>query len=222
MLLWEALRFDTPKTIKHEQSNASVKTAARLPYETQCAALTKSGRRCRGKILRHSEFCLFHDPKVAAKRRQSLTNGGASGRRRLSQLPGGYLRKLSTRTSVGTAMDRLYREIRLGMITPEMGKVLFGILTRIADTELTLTSSVKPNGRARADVLRPRISEALTRAERAAWRRAVANVPDGLLESNSNQARTDDLSDRRKWVAEEAQPRYNLAGTTPIAAAATT
>jgi hypothetical protein len=79
-------------------------------------------------------------------------------------------------------MDRLYREVRLGIITPEMGAVLFGILTRILDSGLCDSDAAKQTASRRAKVhkIRPKLSELLTRTERAAWKRAVANAP-GLL-----------------------------------------
>jgi len=183
MILWEALR----RTHRPSPRKDQFQPACRLPYEKRCAAATKSGHRCRGTIQSGSEFCAFHDPVLAEKRRQALAKARRDPRRRLSHLPDGYLRKLNSRAAVGEAMDRLYRELRLGTVTPEMGAVLFGILTRILDAELFKSPHAKPNGRARADRLRPKLTDMLTRAERAAWRRAVANAPeDYLIASQEN------------------------------------
>ena len=76
-------------------------------------------------------------------------------------------------------MDRLYREVRLGIITPEMGAVLFNIVTRLLDAGLCDAGPGQnaSSGRSRADRIRPKLSELLTRTERAAWRRAIANAP---------------------------------------------
>ena len=81
-------------------------------------------------------------------------------------------------------MDRLYREIRLGIITPEMGTVLFGVLTRVLDSGLcdAANSPAGSPGRAKADKLRPKVADLLTRAEHAAWRKAVANAPREMNE----------------------------------------
>jgi hypothetical protein len=68
-------------------------------------------------------------------------------------------------------MDRLYREIRLGIVTPEMGRVLFDILTRLQDSNL-VASGPRPE-RTKAARMRPKLTELLTRQERAAWKRAV-------------------------------------------------
>lgn len=174
MLFWEILCRNSILDL-HPGLQDVPRRVRRLPYDTRCAAITKSGRRCRGRVLPHADFCPFHHPDVVARRRQALSRAPRGAHRRLSRLPGGYLRKLSTRASVGTAMDRLYREVRLGVVTPEMGRVLFGILTRILDSELLRPTAGKPNGRARADRVRPKLRIVLTRAERTAWNRAIAD-----------------------------------------------
>jgi hypothetical protein len=71
-------------------------------------------------------------------------------------------------------MDRLYREVRLGVITPEMGKVLFGVLTRLLDSGLVATGPCPQ--RSKAARVRPKLRELLTRAERVEWTQAVANA----------------------------------------------
>ena len=125
-----------------------------------------------------------------------MATATSRNRNRLARLPDGYLRKLTTRRTVGEAMDRLYREIRLGKVTPEMGKVLFGVLTRLLDAGLVDGGKELPNtGRSRAEKVRPKLSELLTRAERSAWRRAVANAPAELA---------DPLPPRRARVPEQA------------------
>jgi hypothetical protein len=94
-------------------------------------------------------------------------------KRRLSHLPDGYLRKLTNRTAVGHAMDRLYREVRLDVVTPEMGKVLLDVLTRILDSGLVAEGRCPQ--RTKAARIRPKLNDLLTRKERTAWRRAVEN-----------------------------------------------
>jgi len=177
MLFWESLSERTPR----RSSNGSpAKTLTirtrRLPYDRRCIALTKAGTRCRGRIRPGSDFCLFHDPSLAAERRKRLAARGGQKHRRFSHLPDGYLRKLSTRTAIGEAMDRLYREIRLGTVSIEMGQVLFKILTRLLDSEL-VKSGPCPD-RSKAARIRPKLSELLTREERTAWKKAVEESAD--------------------------------------------
>ena len=178
MLLWEALivRGKEHHTNGSDGHRATDK-APRLPYDTRCAAITKSGTRCRGRIHKSGDYCVFHDPEIVAKRRQRST-GAAKRHRRLSHLPDGYLRKLTSITAVGNAMDRLYREVRLGTITPEMGRVLFGILTRLQDSGLAKTGPCPD--RTRAARLRPKLADLLTRRERMAWEKAIAPKPRRL------------------------------------------
>jgi hypothetical protein len=84
-------------------------------------------------------------------------------------------------------MDRLYRELRLGIVTNEMGLVLFNILTRLLDSGLVDSGKLTATAgnRSKATRLRPKLNEWLTRSERAAWRRAVANAPASVLQAGS-------------------------------------
>jgi len=189
MLLWEALGLPAKTESGAEDVEAKpvaqVKRAVRaprLPTDTRCAALTKSGRRCRARIAEGSDFCPFHDPSVPIEQRRRHASKGGRSRKRLTHLPGGYLRTLTSRKAVGEAMDRLYREIRLGVITPEMGTVLFNVLTRIMDSQLCDGPvNGQASKRARADRLRPLVKDLLTQSEKNAWREAIANAPGAFL-----------------------------------------
>jgi hypothetical protein len=176
--------------------------------------LTRSGTRCRCRIRKGSDFCQFHDPGVSAERRRLTAAKGGRNSRKLSHIPGGYLRKLTNRTAAGQAMDRLYREVRLGVVTPEMGKVLFDILTRILDSGLCDGSKEgkPPSARARADRLRPKVSEMLTRAEKTAWHQALANAPADLGPSEAPERPTPAVTeqDRQPELPEQAEPRPEL------------
>jgi hypothetical protein len=179
MLLWETLYVRPEKRQRDGNGNGTTNSRTRrLPFDRRCSALTKSGKRCRGRIREGTEFCPFHDPAVSRERRRQIASKGGRRRRRLAHLPDGYLRRLTSRRAVGDAMDRLYREVRLGVITPEMGTVLFRVLTRILDSGLcdSAPTRVGSSGRSKTDRIRPKLSELLTRAERTAWRRAVANA----------------------------------------------
>jgi len=188
MLLWEMLEAPQHRRrTDQEQAPTEPKRAHRLPFDTHCCAITKSGRRCRGKVRKGGEYCVFHDPELIAKRKKAVASPAAERRRKLSHLPDGYLRKLTDHRSVGLAMDRLYREIRLGMVTPEMGRVLFGVLTRILDSGLAdLRQSPKMPSRTKAARMRPKLESLLTQAEQVAWKKAVANAP-GMQEAPAAQ-----------------------------------
>ncbi len=201
MLLWEVLSAVTDQPATQPTSGHAVPPrTVRLPYDKRCAAITKLGTRCRGKILNGGDFCLFHDPVLAAKRRRQPT-AGDQRRRRMMHLPDGYLRKLTNVRAVGEAMDRLYREVRLGIVTVEMGEVLFNILTRLVDSGLVATG-VCPE-RTKAARLRPKMSELLTRGERIAWRRAVDNV---MASSVVDQPAPRESGQPAREVAKRLQP----------------
>jgi len=194
MLLWEALT--RLRTVEPADSSRAeeVLCPQRLPYDRRCATVTKSGRRCRGRIRNGSEHCALHDPAVVHARMLRRSSPKTIARRRLSHLPDGYLRKLSNRAAVGAAMDRLYRELRLGLVSPEMGSVLFSILTRLLDSGMVDSGSVAiaARRRSRADRLRPKLAELLTRSERMAWKRAVAAAPLSVVAAHEPRSRNGD------------------------------
>ncbi len=191
MLLWEALTTNgTPAGKKTDLVCKTRIAARRLPFDTRCAKITKSGKRCRGKIHGDGDHCPLHDPTIAAKRRDSAAKP-RKPKNPLSRLPDGYLRKLSNYAAAGNAMDRLYREVRLGVITPEMGRILFGILTRLMDTGLLENTKNIPRriDRTKAARLRPKMDDLLTRAEKLAWRKAVAEAPPKILKRRAELQR---------------------------------
>ena len=175
MLFWEALNASAehPNTSPANGNSLTVRTR-RLPYDKRCIALTKSGTRCRGRIRQGTDFCPFHDPELTAERRRRLAARGGRTRRRLSHLPDGYLRKLTSQAAIGQAMDRLYREVRLGTVSLEMGVVLFRILARLLDSDL-IDNGRCPK-RSKAARIRPRLQELLTPDELAAWQKATTNA----------------------------------------------
>ena len=186
-LLWETLvaRSAGEQEVKSGSANRAGGTR-RLPYDKRCVAITKSGRRCRGRIRKDSEFCPFHDPALTAERRHRNSSKGGRNHHHLSRLPDGYLRRLTGKRAVGDAMDRLYREVRLGVVTPQMGNVLFKILTRIFDSGLCEDAgkSARSSRRSKADRIRPALAELLTRQERRAWREAVQSAPVAFLRND--------------------------------------
>ena len=189
-LLWESLIAQpTSETGTRLSSNNRAGGTRRLPYDRRCVAITKSGQQCRGRIRRDSEYCPFHDPELTAERRRRNSAKGGRCHHRLSRLPDGYLRKLTSLRAAGDAMDRLYREVRLGIVTPQMGSVLFKILTRLIDSGFCDNGEkgARPSRRSKADRIRPALSDLLTREERRAWRKAVESAPVAFLRNNPSQ-----------------------------------
>lgn len=186
-LLWEALRFRTQKQEGGAARIEPTQIYAREPKQKQCAATTRSGRRCRGRARPGQDFCPFHDPNLTAEQRREIASRGGRSHRRLSHLPDGYLRKLTTPAAVGEAMDRLYREVRLGIVDPAMGRTLMDILTRLHDRLSRQGASGPQVARkaptvlqpTKAERVRPKLDHALSQAEMAAWRR-VGIMPQGI------------------------------------------
>ncbi|NLE59013.1 MAG: hypothetical protein GX616_11675 [Planctomycetes bacterium] len=186
-LLWEALRFRSRNQGNSEAPVGPTQTYAREPKQKQCAASTRSGKRCKGKARPGQEYCPFHDPSLTAEQRREIAARGGKSHRRLSHLPDGYLRKLQTPAAVGEAMDRLYREVRLGIVDPGMGRTLMDILTRLHD-RLSRQEQAKPRATAkgpavvrptRAERVRPKLDQALSQAEKSAWEQ-VGITPQGV------------------------------------------
>jgi hypothetical protein len=211
VLLWEALR----DRIEKQQTTPIKSTQVQpLPFDRRCVAVTKSGRRCRGKKRKGMDYCPFHDPTLSDNRRRQIAAKGGRNHHRLSRLPDGYLRKLNSRASVGEALDRLYREVRLGIVSPDMGRVLFDVLTRLLDSGLYDQATAEPvSPRTRAGRIRPRLGELLTQAEKRAWRKAVADAARSAEAARARHQRTAkarpagtqrDRSDRRAASADGA------------------
>lgn len=186
MLLWEALaelRKKKAQAAKAQPVAEEPVRCRRLPYDKRCSANTKDGHRCRCRIRAGKETCLFHDPEWREQMRKRMADSRVIRRRRLSHIADGYLRKLSNRSSVTNAMDRLYREVRMGYVTAEMGQVMFAILSRLLDSGLLDVDRGKkaPTRVTKVERIRAPLKELLTRTERSAWRKAVAGAPDSFL-----------------------------------------
>ena len=216
MLLWEALK--TPSNNQRPsdpESNGVTLRSQRLPFDKRCVAQTKTGTRCRGRIQPGKQFCLFHDPEMTAERRRKMAAKAAQSRRRLSHLPDGYLRKLTSIAAVGQAMDRLYREIRLGIITPEMGSVLFRILTRLVDSGL-VTTGPRPE-RTKAARMSPRLGSLLTRAERLDWGTAVSNAQTAMrMTHETRQKPKQPKTPFERAVVKRRKPQQDVREPAPL------
>ncbi len=191
MLFWEKLNAlpSAQSPTGAEPSNLAGGNQ-RLPFDQRCRARTKDGNRCNGKVRANCDFCVFHDPAVVAKRKLNQQDPEKRRRRSLSHMPDGYLRKLTSRRAVGQAMDRLYREIRLELITPEMGYVMFRILTRLMDDGLCHDDTGLQDAwnRTKASRMRPKLSDLMTRVERRAWRKAVERAPSKFIHATKKSA----------------------------------
>ena len=105
----------------------------RTPGDERCCARRRDGERCRGRARTGSDYCLFHDPLLTVEKRRAIAVSGGKSRRRRVRLPRGYPRNLDCIKSVQRAMNRLYREVRAGMIDPMTGRTLLDVLSQAAN-----------------------------------------------------------------------------------------
>jgi len=65
-----------------------------------------------------------------------------------------------------------------------MGQVLFEVLCRILDSGLAdrLSKPIRGKRRGKAEKVRPKLSELLTRAEASAWRQAISQAPESFVQ----------------------------------------
>jgi hypothetical protein len=197
MLLWEQMR--ELKRIAQQHPEAKFDDATQVPvlapkprrsqFDKRCAAKTKYGRQCRARIVEGSDYCSFHDPNMTKdQRRRNAAKGGRSNRN-LSHIVDGYLRPLNDEEAVGQAMDRLYREVRLGKVTPDMGRVLLVILVRLLREGLAKpTNPQRDFKKTKAYKFGHKLDALLTEKEKKAWQRAVNKAPASFSPPGTQKA----------------------------------
>ena len=107
----------------------------------KCAAIARSGSRCRSAVLPGRAHCLFHDPGAAALRRVGSVKGGrgratAAGAKK--QIPAAM-----TSDELAGYLSALFRAVVAGKVEPKGGtaaatiaKVLFDVRTAVAVEDL--------------------------------------------------------------------------------------
>ena len=143
----------------------------RLPADTRCAAVTKKGTRCKGRIHTGGEYCYFHDPDVERPARRG-------GSRRRAYHVDGVSSRLTTRRGITQALERLYHDTQMGIVPPDVGRALFEMLERM----LHLYHETRPRrnpqrtDRSQAARLLRRLARTYVQAERGK-RQVVPRVP---------------------------------------------
>jgi hypothetical protein len=196
MLLWEQMR--ELKRVSKQQPEKKFDDATKVPviapkpprsqFDKRCAAKTKYGRQCRARIVEGSDFCSFHNPNMTKdQRRRNAAKGGRSNRN-LSHVLDGYLRPLNNEEAVGQAMDRLYREVRLGKVTPDMGRVLLVILVRLLREGFAKPKDPKRDfKKTKAYRFGRKLDALLTEKEKNAWQRAVNKAPASFFRPGTRE-----------------------------------
>ena len=147
MLLWELLLPAAGIQRAALGDTGQVRRAKWLPGDPRCAAYTRSGRRCRGRARAGTGLCVFHDQAITDETRRANALKAARTRRAKPRLPKGYPQRLKTRDAACAALERLYLETRTGLVTPEQGQVLLGILGRMLERAPNLRPPKKPQPR---------------------------------------------------------------------------
>ena len=132
MLLWEAVSTRKPPQQGRQTVIQPVTARLRsLQPPDRCTAVTRVGRHCRCRKAPGSEFCAFHDPVLSAQIREKAQAKREERRRQLGALPEGYLKTLTNVDGIASALDRLYREVRLGVVSPRTAAVMLAIVDRL-------------------------------------------------------------------------------------------
>jgi hypothetical protein len=146
-------------------------TWVRLPGDTRCAAVTKKGTRCKGRIHTGSEYCYFHDPDVERPARR------AASKRRAYHVDG-VSSRLTTRRGITQALERLVHDTQMGIVPPDVGRALFEMLERMLHLyyETRPRRNPRQTDRSRAARLLRRLAKTYVKAERGK-RQVIPRAP---------------------------------------------
>jgi len=132
MLLWEAVGGKKVPKQGVPTKVQPISTRLRgIQASDRCEAITRSGRRCRCRRAAESQFCNFHDPEIAARIRECARQKRAERQAALAGLPSEYMKSLSTVDGIVGALDGLFREVRLGVVSPRTAGIMLSIIDRL-------------------------------------------------------------------------------------------
>jgi hypothetical protein len=131
-LLWESFGKKRPDKAPAAAAIPVISTRLRsIKDDTKCSARTRVGRPCRCRKAKDSQFCNFHDPQIAARIREQSQAKRAEKKRMLASLPDGYSKPLYSVDGIPNALDTLYREVRLGVVSPRTAGLMLAIVDRL-------------------------------------------------------------------------------------------
>ncbi|GJM25656.1 MAG: hypothetical protein DHS20C16_20710 [Phycisphaerae bacterium] len=132
MLLWEAVSGNDVTKPPAQSKVKAISTRPRsLRVSDRCGAQTRVGRRCRCRKANGSDFCNFHDPEISARIRAASAAKRDARKQQLAALPEGYLKTLANTDGIVNALETVYREVRLGVISTRTASVLLAIVDRM-------------------------------------------------------------------------------------------
>ena len=191
MLLWEAVGGKKPQ---HQQSKNAPKpiiTTRRLRSvqpDDRCTATTRIGRRCQCRRAKDSVYCNFHDPEISARIREKARQKREERKAQLANLPDGYMKSLNTADGIASALDNLYREVRLGVVSPRTAQVMLAIIDRLLVYEKLLADNGRRrvNKKQRGQEIREQLAAVMDELKLPAPARPVKTTVTSV---NSNQPR---------------------------------
>lgn len=95
-----------------------------------CEGIKSDGSRCKAAPLADSDFCYFHDPSIAAQRREAQSLGG-HGNRLKTLDPDVPDVKLENSEDTAELLSQTINQVRKGLISPQVANSV-GYLTGIA------------------------------------------------------------------------------------------
>lgn len=164
MLLWEAVGNKNLRSGSKQATVQVISTRVRSMQATdRCTANTRVGRQCRCRRAKGSNFCAFHDPEISARIRAKAKAKREARKRQLAALPEAYIKTLASPEGIGTALEHLFREVRLGVVSPRTAQVMLAIVDRLLayDRLLKTVGPRKANRKLRALEVRQQVMHLL-------------------------------------------------------------
>ncbi len=196
MLLWEAVSGNNVTKSPAQTKVKAISTRPRsLRVNDRCAAQTRVGRRCRCRKAHGSDFCNFHDPEISARIRAASAAKREAKKQQLAALPEGYLKTLANTDGIVNALENVYREVRLGVISTRTASVLLAIVDRMIayDKLISTVGRRRTTKLQRAKELRMLVSDLMEDMETRGPAKQVASssksVPAALPSAKSNSRR---------------------------------
>ena len=132
MLLWEAVGGKkVPKKGVHTVAQPISTRLRSMQSTDRCEAMTRSGRRCRCRKAADSQFCNFHDPEISARIREAARQKREERKQQMAALPTEYTKSLASVDGITQALDCLFREVRLGVVSPRTAGMMLSIIDRV-------------------------------------------------------------------------------------------
>ena len=191
MLLWEAVGGKKPQRQQSKNAPKPIITTRRLRSvqpDDRCSATTRIGRRCRCRRAQDSVYCNFHDPEISARIREKARQKREERKAQLANLPDGYMKSLNSADGVASALDNLYREVRLGVVSPRTAQVMLAIIDRLLVYEKLLADNGKRrvNKKQRGQEIREQLAAVMDELKLPAPARPIKTT---VTQVNPNQQR---------------------------------